>query len=204
MPYGSPPGSVPRKCLTTLALSSPTKVKSFLNNFLVKGRVQHRKFTVPKIKFPGCFVSGWQRIPHEGAFPTAQCGIRYGRALVFVIDHQRDSRFPFLHMKLLALRDPHVFDLVGGKINRSILFPSTETSEGRPPIKVKFEIPYFTVSGIQVPFSVLCHIITYAKLAVESVCTTRPFPPSPPSPFPFHWHLPLTVLAPFRCAIWKL
>ena len=25
-----------------------------------------------------------------------------------------------------------------------------EVDEGRPPIKVKFEIPYFTVSGIQV------------------------------------------------------
>ena len=25
-----------------------------------------------------------------------------------------------------------------------------EEEEGRPPIKVKFEIPYFTVSGIQV------------------------------------------------------
>lgn len=25
-----------------------------------------------------------------------------------------------------------------------------EEDEGRPPIKVKFEIPYFTVSGIQV------------------------------------------------------
>jgi len=25
-----------------------------------------------------------------------------------------------------------------------------ETDEGKPPIKVKFEIPYFTVSGIQV------------------------------------------------------
>lgn len=30
-----------------------------------------------------------------------------------------------------------------------VLFFS-ETDEGRPPIKVKFEIPYFTVSGIQV------------------------------------------------------
>ena len=28
-----------------------------------------------------------------------------------------------------------------------------EEDEGRPPIKVKFEIPYFTVSGIQVRFS---------------------------------------------------
>ena len=26
----------------------------------------------------------------------------------------------------------------------------TEDEQGRPPIKVKFEIPYFTVSGIQV------------------------------------------------------
>ncbi len=26
-----------------------------------------------------------------------------------------------------------------------------EHSEGRPPIRVKFEIPYFTTSGIQVP-----------------------------------------------------
>lgn len=27
---------------------------------------------------------------------------------------------------------------------------TTESGEGRPPIKVKFEIPYFTTSGIQV------------------------------------------------------
>ncbi len=27
---------------------------------------------------------------------------------------------------------------------------TAETEEGRPPIKVKFEIPYFTTSGIQV------------------------------------------------------
>lgn len=27
-----------------------------------------------------------------------------------------------------------------------------EEDEGRPPIKVKFEIPYFTVSGIQVTY----------------------------------------------------
>lgn len=26
----------------------------------------------------------------------------------------------------------------------------TEETEGKPPIKVKFEIPYFTTSGIQV------------------------------------------------------
>ena len=30
----------------------------------------------------------------------------------------------------------------------------TETGEGRPPIKVKFEIPYFTTSGIQVGWCV--------------------------------------------------
>ena len=29
-------------------------------------------------------------------------------------------------------------------------FVLLETDEGKPPIKVKFEIPYFTVSGIQV------------------------------------------------------
>lgn len=29
-----------------------------------------------------------------------------------------------------------------------------EDSEGKPPIQVKFEIPYFTTSGIQV-----CHLI---------------------------------------------
>jgi len=33
----------------------------------------------------------------------------------------------------------------------------SEESEGRPPIKVKFEIPYFTTSGIQVKSpNVLC------------------------------------------------
>ena len=32
----------------------------------------------------------------------------------------------------------------------SIFILSTEVEEGRPPIKVKFEIPYFTTSGIQV------------------------------------------------------
>lgn len=30
-----------------------------------------------------------------------------------------------------------------------------EESEGRPPIHVKFEIPYFTVSGIQVYFVII-------------------------------------------------
>ena len=30
-----------------------------------------------------------------------------------------------------------------------------EEDEGRPPIKVKFEIPYFTVSEIQVRFNVV-------------------------------------------------
>ena len=30
-----------------------------------------------------------------------------------------------------------------------------EEDEGRPPIKVKFEIPYFTVSGIQVRLDVI-------------------------------------------------
>ena len=35
--------------------------------------------------------------------------------------------------------------------------PSVEAAEdeGRPPIKVKFEIPYFTVSGIQVRLDVI-------------------------------------------------
>lgn len=35
-----------------------------------------------------------------------------------------------------------------------------EESEGRPPIHVKFEIPYFTVSGIQVYFVIIFITIT--------------------------------------------
>lgn len=31
-------------------------------------------------------------------------------------------------------------------------FSPSEVDQGRPPIKVKFEIPYFTVSGIQVTY----------------------------------------------------
>ena len=31
-----------------------------------------------------------------------------------------------------------------------MIFLFAEVEQGRPPIKVKFEIPYFTVSGIQV------------------------------------------------------
>lgn len=31
-----------------------------------------------------------------------------------------------------------------------------EESEGRPPISIKFEIPYFTVSGIQVNAFSIC------------------------------------------------
>ena len=33
-----------------------------------------------------------------------------------------------------------------------------EETEGRPPIHVKFEIPYFTVSGIQVSASPSLHL----------------------------------------------
>jgi hypothetical protein len=40
-----------------------------------------------------------------------------------------------------------------------------EEDEGRPPIKVKFEIPYFTVSGIQVRF---CGVPTSRKFKISS------------------------------------
>lgn len=34
-----------------------------------------------------------------------------------------------------------------------------EDVEGKPPIKVKFEIPYFTTSGIQVCFSLFKYVL---------------------------------------------
>ena len=40
-----------------------------------------------------------------------------------------------------------------------------EDTEGKPPIQVKFEIPYFTTSGIQVLYSVHCQI-TNSKSAM--------------------------------------
>lgn len=39
-----------------------------------------------------------------------------------------------------------------------------EDSEGKPPIHVKFEIPYFTVSGIQVNY--LCYLPQVANLYI--------------------------------------
>jgi len=51
-----------------------------------------------------------------------------------------------------------------------------DDTEGRPPIHVRFEIPYFTVSGIQVHcYTVLTIVITlnvsfyHAYISVESV-----------------------------------
>ena len=49
----------------------------------------------------------------------------------------------------------YLFPLQGGKdflMRAHFGLPSVEAEEdeGKPPIKVKFEIPYFTVSGIQV------------------------------------------------------
>ena len=50
----------------------------------------------------------------------------------------------------------------------------TEQEEGRPPIKVKFEIPYFTTSGIQVCLSfdafVIVIVIVAVVVAVVVVC----------------------------------
>ena len=45
---------------------------------------------------------------------------------------------------------------------------SIEVGEGRPPISVKFEIPYFTTSGIQVLYA--CSI-TSPSLNLLNVCT---------------------------------
>ena len=49
------------------------------------------------------------------------------------------------------------------------LLISTEVEEGRPPIKVKFEIPYFTTSGIQVrPLYV--HVHTHVSGSADCPC----------------------------------
>ena len=42
---------------------------------------------------------------------------------------------------------------------RDVFLP-VEVDQGRPPIKVKFEIPYFTVSGIQVTYDKLFHLVS--------------------------------------------
>ena len=70
---------------------------------------------------------------------------------------------------ILACRIPTVlvFALQGGKeylMRAHFGLPSVENEnlEGRPPIHIKFEIPYFTVSGIQVSFDMnSCNSFTY-------------------------------------------
>lgn len=42
-----------------------------------------------------------------------------------------------------------------------------EESEGRPPIHVKFEIPYFTVSGIQVYFVITLSLYSLIFLFLQ-------------------------------------
>ena len=56
-------------------------------------------------------------------------------------------------------------------------FSPSEVDQGRPPIKVKFEIPYFTVSGIQVtyyktvvPLIILVINKSDSRLAVVRFC----------------------------------
>ena len=58
-------------------------------------------------------------------------------------------------------------------------FSPSEVDQGRPPIKVKFEIPYFTVSGIQVtyyktvvPLIILVINKSDSRLAVVRFCFT--------------------------------
>ena len=41
------------------------------------------------------------------------------------------------------------------------IFLPAEVDQGRPPIKVKFEIPYFTVSGIQVTYCKLLLLVSF-------------------------------------------
>lgn len=59
----------------------------------------------------------------------------------------------------LCLTNPSIIQ--GGKeflMRAHFGLPSVENDEleGKPPITVKFEIPYFTVSGIQVCVHILC------------------------------------------------
>jgi AP-1 complex subunit mu len=41
-----------------------------------------------------------------------------------------------------------------------------EDTEGKPPIHVKFEIPYFTVSGIQVSNLLLCSLVEMSPFKI--------------------------------------
>ena len=50
--------------------------------------------------------------------------------------------------------------------HRDIFLPA-EVDQGRPPIKVKFEIPYFTVSGIQVTYNKLLHLVSFWTYCIE-------------------------------------
>ena len=45
-----------------------------------------------------------------------------------------------------------------------------EEDEGKPPIKVKFEIPYFTVSGIQVRFQPLESSFFFTRVDLTNKC----------------------------------
>lgn len=44
-----------------------------------------------------------------------------------------------------------------------------EESEGRPPIHVKFEIPYFTVSGIQVYFVIIFITLVHSSSSFNKI-----------------------------------
>lgn len=69
-----------------------------------------------------------------------------------------------------------------------------EEEEGRPPIGVKFEIPYFTVSGIQVReagrVALLLDFCGFSSLpSLVSQVTAAPWPGSPLFPLITSCHL---------------
>lgn len=76
-------------------------------------------------------------------------------SIVFILDWNIFCCFLFIHLSL-CLCHPSIHPYIqGGKefiMRAHFGLPSVEKDEveGKPPITVKFEIPYFTVSGIQV------------------------------------------------------